>query len=67
VRRARRALRVAGLKLVWVAVSLGLLISTLVEYTQPSPSRFTPVFGVIWVAFTVWIYRTIRRARMEAP
>lgn len=67
MRRARRAVRVATLKVVWFAVSLGLLLSTVVEYTQPHPSRFTPIFAVAWVGFTIWIYRAIKRARMETP
>jgi hypothetical protein len=61
--RARRAARVAGLKVTWVIVSVMLLSSTLVEYTQPHPSEFTPAFVVIWLGFTAWTYRAIRRAR----
>jgi hypothetical protein len=61
--RARRAARIAALKVGWAIVSVMLLSSTLVEYTQPHPSRFTPAFVVIWLAATVWTYRAIRRAR----
>jgi hypothetical protein len=63
VRRARVAARVAALKVAWVAVSLILLSSVLVEYTQPHPSRFTFLFVVAWLAASVWTYRAIRRAR----
>jgi hypothetical protein len=64
VERARRATRIAALKLVWVAVSLGLSLSVLTELTQPHPSPYTAIFGVAWVAVTVWIFREIRRLRV---
>jgi hypothetical protein len=47
----------------WAIVSVMLLSSALVEYTQPHPSRFTPVFIVLWIAASIWTYRAIRRAR----
>ena len=65
MRRARRAARIAALKLVWAAVSVGLLVSVVIELTQPHPSAFTAVFVVAWIVVTVWIFRTIRRARAE--
>jgi hypothetical protein len=35
----------------------------LVEYTQPDPSPYTPVFAVVWLGLSAWTYRAIRRAR----
>jgi hypothetical protein len=61
--RARRAARVAALKIGWGVATVVLLSSLLVEYTQPHPSPFTPVFAVAWLGVTVWTYRAIRRAR----
>lgn len=61
--RARRAARVAGLKLTWVAASLVLLSSALVEWTQPHPSRLTFLFVVAWLGVSGWAYRAIKRAR----
>jgi hypothetical protein len=61
--RARRAARVAGIKVAWAVASLFLLSSTLVEYTQKHPSRFTPVFIVAWVGVSIWAFRAVRRAR----
>jgi hypothetical protein len=61
--RARRAARVAALKLGWVVATLVLGSSMLVEYTQPNPSPFTPAFAVLWLGASVWTYRAIRRAR----
>jgi hypothetical protein len=63
VRRARVAARVAALKVGWAVVTLILLSSVLVEYTQPHPSRFTFIFVVGWVGATAWTYRSIRKAR----
>ena len=64
--RARRALRVAADKLVWVGATIGLLGSTLVELTQPQHSQWTFVFPVVWAAITVFVFRAVRRARREA-
>jgi CHASE2 domain-containing sensor protein len=61
--RARRAARIAALKIGWGIASVVLLSSTLVEYTQPDPSPFTPVFVVVWIGVSAWTYRAIRRAR----
>jgi hypothetical protein len=63
VRRARVAARVAALKVGWAVVTLILLSSVLVEYTQPHPSRFTFIFVVAWVGASAWTYRSIRKAR----
>jgi hypothetical protein len=63
VRRARVAARVAALKVTWAVVTLILLSSVLVEYTQPHPSRFTFIFVVAWLAASAWTYRAIRKAR----
>jgi hypothetical protein len=65
VQRARVAARIAALKVGWAIVSLILLSSVLVEYTQPHPSRLTFLFVVAWVVASVWTYRSIRRARQE--
>ncbi|MBA3842801.1 MAG: hypothetical protein H0X39_09310 [Actinobacteria bacterium] len=43
--------------------SIFLLSSAVVEYTQPHPSRFAPVFIVAWFGVSVWAYRSIRKAR----
>jgi hypothetical protein len=64
--RARRAARIAAIKAGWAVASIFLLSSTVVEYTQPHPSRFTLVFVVAWIAISVWAYRSIRRLRQEA-
>jgi hypothetical protein len=61
--RARRAARVAALKLGWAVATLVLGSSMLVEYTQPHPSPFTPVFAVAWLGVSAWTYRAIKRAR----
>jgi hypothetical protein len=61
--RARRAARVAALKLGWGIATVVLGSSTVVEYTQPHPSTFTPVFVVAWLGVSLWTYRAIRRAR----
>jgi hypothetical protein len=61
--RARRAAHVGALKLGWLIATVLLLSSTLVEYTQPHPSSFTPVFVVVWLGVSLWTYRAIRRAR----
>ena len=37
--------------------------STLVEYTQPHASPYTPAFAVVWLGVSAWTYRAIRRAR----
>ncbi len=63
MQRARRATRIAGLKLIWAVVSLGLLWSVVIELTQPHPSPYTAIFVVAWVAMTVWIVRAVRRLR----
>ena len=63
MRRARVAARVAALKVGWAVVTLILLSSVLVEYTQPHPSRYTFIFVVAWVGATAWTYRAIRKAR----
>ena len=64
--RAKRALRVAVYKIIWVGATVGLLGSTLVELTQPHHSQWTFVFPVVWVAITVFIVRAVRRTRREA-
>ncbi len=64
--RARRALRVAAYKLMWVGATIGLLGSTLVELTQPHHSRWTFVFPVVWVVLTFVVVRAVRRTRREA-
>jgi hypothetical protein len=61
--RARRAARVAALKLAWVVATVVIGSSMLVEYTQPDPSPYTPVFAVVWLGLSGWTYRAIRRAR----
>lgn len=61
--RARRAARIAALKLAWAFASLVLLGSALAEWTQPHPSRFTFLFVVAWLAVSVWIFRAIRAER----
>jgi CHASE2 domain-containing sensor protein len=61
--RARRAARVAALKVGWAIATIVLGSSLLVEYTQPHPSPFTPAFAVVWLGLTAWTYRAIRRAR----
>jgi hypothetical protein len=61
--RARRAARVAALKLGWAIATVVLGSSMLVEYTQPHPSPFTPAFAVVWLGLSGWTYRAIRRAR----
>jgi hypothetical protein len=61
--RARRAARVAALKVGWGIATVVLGSSMLVEYTQPHPSSFTPAFAVAWLGVSVWTYRAIRRAR----
>jgi len=47
----------------WAVVTLILLSSVLVEYTQPHPSRFTFLFVVAWLGASAWTYRAIRKAR----
>jgi hypothetical protein len=61
--RARRAARIAAIKVGWALASLFCLSSTVVEYTQPHPSRFTPVFPVAFVLISIWAYRSVKRAR----
>lgn len=61
--RARRAARIAALKLAWAAASVFLLGSSLAEWTQPHPSRWTFLFVVAWLAVSLWLYRAIRRER----
>jgi CHASE2 domain-containing sensor protein len=61
--RARRTAHVAALKLGWGIATVVLGSSTLVEYTQPHPSPFTPAFAIVWLGLTAWTYRAIRRAR----
>ena len=63
--RARRALRVAAYKVVWVGATIGLLGSTLVELTQPDGSRWTFVFPLVWIVLTVVVVRVVRRTRAE--
>ena len=63
--RARRAFRIAAYKLVWVAATIGLLGSTLVEYTQPHHSQWTFIFPIVWVAVTFFVVRAVRRTRAE--
>lgn len=63
--RARRALRVAAYKVVWVVATISLLGSTLVELTQPDRSRWTFVFPLIWIVLTVVVVRAVRRERAE--
>jgi hypothetical protein len=46
-----------------VLASIFLLSSAVVEYTQPRPSRFTPVFVVAWLGVSWWAYSAIRKAR----
>ncbi|MFZ1878655.1 MAG: hypothetical protein WAU41_00700 [Gaiellaceae bacterium] len=61
--RARQAARVAALKLGWGIATVVLGSSTLVEYTQPHASPYTPAFAVVWLGVSAWTYRAIRRAR----
>jgi hypothetical protein len=61
--RARRAARIAALKLGWGIATVVLGSSMLVEYTQPHPSPCTPAFAVVWLGLSAWTYRAIRRAR----
>jgi uncharacterized membrane protein YfcA len=61
--RARRAARIAALKLAWFGTSVVLLGSALTEWTQPHASRWTFLFVVAWVGVSVWLYRAIRRER----
>ena len=63
--RARRALRIAAYKVVWVGATIGLLGSTLVELTQPHYSRWTFAFPVVWVGVTIAVIRAVSRARAE--
>lgn len=66
MRRARLAARIAALKVAWTVLSLGLFLSVLVEYTQPHPSPYTFVFVLVWIGYSIWTFRTIRRARGDA-
>ena len=63
--RAKRALRVAAYKIIWVGATIGLLGSTLVSLTQPHHSRWTYAFPVVWVALTIYVFRAVRRTRAE--
>ena len=63
--KARRAVRVAAYKIVWVGATIGLLGSTLVELTQPHHSQWTFVFPVVWVVLTLVVIRAVRRTRAE--
>lgn len=63
--RARRAVRIAMLKIVWAVGSIALLSSIPIELTQPHPSRWTFLFVVAWVAFSVGMFNALRRARQE--
>ncbi len=63
--RAKRALRVATYKLIWVGATIGLLGSMLVSLTQPHPSRWTYAFPVVWIAVTIYVVRAVRRTRAE--